>query len=95
MNLFQLNDPEVAFERDALLYRAFIAQKNYRLVQNEITASSNPKLQPLKLLAQYLANPSAGQSIVATIEEKVSDYLLVTSVYFNHGRIFKISLVDN
>jgi len=45
-------------ERDAFLYRAYIAQKKYRVVLDEINAASPAELQPLKLLAEYFAAPS-------------------------------------
>jgi len=45
-------------ERDAFLYRAYIAQRKYRVVLDEINAASPAELQPLKLLAEYFAAPS-------------------------------------
>lgn len=93
---FQPSNAEVALERDAFMYRAYIAQKNYRTVLNEITSSSNPKLQPLRLLAEYLSNPSKKQSIVSTIDEQVNkgnelsnDLFLITAatVYYHENNL--------
>jgi len=59
-------------ERDAFLYRAYIAQRKYRVVLDEINAASPAELQPLKLLAEYFAAPSKRESIVANLDQQVS-----------------------
>ncbi|XP_077285882.1 coatomer subunit epsilon [Arctopsyche grandis] len=66
------SNSDFALERDAYMYRAYIAQKNYRIVLHEINNSSNPKLLPLKTLAEYFSNPSKGETIVSSIDEKVA-----------------------
>jgi hypothetical protein len=56
--LLQPSTPFLQVERDAFLYRAYIAQRKYRVVLDEISAASAAELQPLKLLAEYFAVPS-------------------------------------
>eukprot|EP01113_Clastostelium_recurvatum_P007766 TRINITY_DN1362_c0_g1_i1.p1 TRINITY_DN1362_c0_g1~~TRINITY_DN1362_c0_g1_i1.p1 ORF type:complete len:296 (-),score=88.71 TRINITY_DN1362_c0_g1_i1:43-930(-) len=62
-------------ERDVLYYRAMVAQGNYAQVMDEIGAS--PKtldLQAVRLLAQYMSNPSGNQeAVLATLKTWTSD----------------------
>lgn len=55
---FKLSSSELQVERDLFLYRAYIAQRKYRVVLDEIHGASPSELRPLKLLADYLANPN-------------------------------------
>ena len=51
---FQPSDPEVAFERDVFLYRAYLAQNKFGVVKQEINDDSPQSVKPLKRLAEYL-----------------------------------------
>jgi hypothetical protein len=50
---------ETKLERDVYLYRAYIAQRKYRVVLDEIHGTSPAELQPIKMLAEYFSKPSA------------------------------------
>lgn len=63
------SSPEVIMERDVFLYRAYIAQRKFRVVLDEINNSSPPDLQPLKMLADYFANPCRIEAIVAELQQ--------------------------
>ncbi|XP_053982707.1 coatomer subunit epsilon [Hylaeus anthracinus] len=60
---------EVAIERDAFLYRAYIAQRKFRVVLDEINSSSPSELQPLKMLADYFANPDRREVLLADLQQ--------------------------
>jgi len=51
----KLGDPELSLQRDVLVYRAYLAQRKWRVVLEEVKPSSPALLQPLKLLAQFLS----------------------------------------
>lgn len=83
---------DVRIERDVFLYRAYTAQGKYGLVLDEIKPSSPPEVQSVRVLADYLQNPSKRESILQDIEKKLNGsdfseyYLLVAStIYFQEG----------
>jgi len=52
-------------ERDTFLYRSYIAQRNYKIVLDEIDPHKSPlALQAVRILALYLSNPSENREIV-------------------------------
>jgi hypothetical protein len=48
--------PDLAVEQKCYLYRSYIAQKKYRIALDEITASSDARLQAIRIYADYMAN---------------------------------------
>lgn len=73
---------EVKLERDVFLYRAYIAQRKYRVVLDEINSTSPPELQALKILAEYFSNASAREEIVKKLNQQISGNLQVTNHIF-------------
>ncbi|KAJ4433968.1 coatomer subunit epsilon [Periplaneta americana] len=76
------SSPALQTERDAFLYRAYIAQRKYRVVLDEIGGASPPELQPLRLFAEYLSNPSKRENIVSNLDQKVSGNVDVSNHTF-------------
>ncbi|GJP37458.1 hypothetical protein CLOM_g21861 [Closterium sp. NIES-68] len=61
-------------ERDAIVYRSYIALGSYQLVIDEISDSAATALQAVKLLATYLKDPAANKDgVVASLEGYLSD----------------------
>lgn len=87
--------PEVALERDVFLYRAYIAQRKFRVVLDEINSSSPPELQPFKMLADYFANPSRREAILAVLQQATNQInydnhnFLITaaSIYYHENNL--------
>nr|CAG4644157.1 EOG090X0A8E [Lepidurus arcticus] len=88
--------PELKLERDIYLYRAYIAQRKYGVVLDEIHGASPPELQILKTLAEYLSTPSKRESIVTKLDQQVAGSLDLSNhnivlgaatIYFNDGNL--------
>nr|CAD7194905.1 unnamed protein product [Timema douglasi] len=94
------SSPAVQLERDIFLYRAYIAQKKYRVVLDEISGVSPPELQPLKLLAEYFAVPSKRDTLVSKLDQQasgnvdVNNYtsIIVTATVYYHEGNFEAAL---
>lgn len=87
-------------ERDVFMYRAYIAQQKFAVVLSEISDSSVPQLQAVRLYAEYMMSASDESqqddmdSLVKKVEAKLSSNtdvenkilpLLAASIYFHQG----------
>nr|CAG4644982.1 EOG090X0A8E [Leptodora kindtii] len=81
-NKLKVSTPEMKLERDIFLYRAYIALRKYGVVINEISGSSSQQLQALKTLAEYFAQPSKREAIVAKLDQQMSGSLDVENYAF-------------
>src|SRR6218665_343763 len=81
------------------MYRAYLGQRKFGLIVNEIRDSSAPSLQAIKLLARFLnSSQSDRDSIVEKLEEDNSVFLndplatLVIASIFYHSQNFNSAL---
>lgn len=92
--------PESQLERDVFMYRAYIAQRKYRVVLDEIHTSSPPQLRPLRILAEYFSNPGRRDAIVASLDEQMSGsvdvsnhtFVVVAAAIYTHERNYDAAL---
>ncbi|XP_055093145.1 coatomer subunit epsilon isoform X1 [Symphalangus syndactylus] len=78
----KLSSPERDVERDVFLYRAYLAQRKFGVVLDEIKPSSVPELQAVRMFADYLAHESRRDSIVAELDREMSRSVDVTNTTF-------------
>ncbi|XP_005409655.1 PREDICTED: coatomer subunit epsilon isoform X2 [Chinchilla lanigera] len=88
----KLSSAEREVERDVFLYRAYLAQRKYGVVLDEIRPSSAPELQAVRMFAEYLANEARRDAVVAELDREMSRsvdvanttfLLMAASVYFH------------
>uniref|UniRef100_A0A8C3X937 Coatomer subunit epsilon n=1 Tax=Catagonus wagneri TaxID=51154 RepID=A0A8C3X937_9CETA len=76
------SSPERDVERDVFLYRAYLAQRKFGVVLDEIKPSSAPELQAVRMFAEYLASDSRRDAIVAELDREMSRSVDVTNTTF-------------
>ncbi|XP_067929240.1 coatomer subunit epsilon-like [Watersipora subatra] len=83
-------------QRDVFMYRAYIGQRKYGVVLDEIRASADEALLAVKLLADYLSNESKRARIVTDLDKKVSGsfdlsnatfLLMAANIYYFEGNL--------
>lgn len=86
-------------DRDVFLYRAYIAQRKFRVVLDEINNSSPPDLQPLKTLAEYFAFPNRREGIVGELDKVANNattdnhnFMIVAATIYYHEKNLESAL---
>ncbi|XP_033615314.1 coatomer subunit epsilon isoform X3 [Fukomys damarensis] len=78
----KLSSAEKEVERDVFLYRAYLAQRKYGVVLDEIRQSSAPELQAVRMFAEYLADEGRRDAIVAELDREMSRSVDVANTTF-------------
>ncbi|KAK7866152.1 hypothetical protein R5R35_004798 [Gryllus longicercus] len=94
------SNPAAQLERDSFLYRAYIAQKKYRVVLDEIHGASPLELQPLKFLADYLAHPAKRDTLISELDQQIAgnvdasniNFMIAASTVYYHEENFDAAL---
>ncbi|XP_031092819.1 coatomer subunit epsilon-1-like isoform X2 [Ipomoea triloba] len=92
--------PDDVVERDALVFRSYIALGSYQLVISEIDASASTPLQAVKLLAIYLSGPEKKEMVISSLHELLGDpavgsnpiLRLIAGIIFMHEQDYNEAL---
>ncbi|CAF0783827.1 unnamed protein product [Brachionus calyciflorus] len=91
----RVTDPRLQIEKDVFMYRAFIAQKKYGVVLDDIKSNASDELKYVRLLAEYLSNEAKRDSIVEDLDHKLGSLnvtnplvlLVIANIYVLHDNL--------
>jgi len=92
-NKLKPSSAEKQLERDVFMYRAYMAQRKFGVVLDEIKADAARELVAVRALAEFLAAPSekrealaaaADQKLTAGVDDVIGP-LMAANIHFYHG----------
>jgi len=87
-----LSTSDLRIERDVFLYRAYTAQGKYGVVLDEVRSSAPKEVQAVRILADYLQNPSKKEVILKSMENTLNSsdfseyFLLIAAIIYMHAQ---------
>lgn len=93
-------NPELKLEKDIFMYRAYIANRKYGVVMDEIHGASPPEMKALKTLAEYLAYPDKRDAILTSLDQKMTGsvdvanttLLIMAATIYSHEQNYEAAL---
>ncbi|GAB6018956.1 hypothetical protein CHUAL_000598 [Chamberlinius hualienensis] len=97
----KVESPDLKVEKDIFMYRAYIAQRKYGVVMDEINEQSPPEIRALKILAQYLsATPENRDAAINRLNSMLNDVadtpndtlLIAAASIYSHEQNYEAAL---
>ncbi|KAK2162099.1 hypothetical protein LSH36_104g05069 [Paralvinella palmiformis] len=70
--------PELKTDRDVIMYRAYVAQRKFGVVLDEVTPAAPPELLAVRMFADFLSNDSKRDAILKELDHKMSSNIGIT-----------------
>lgn len=91
----RVSDPKIQTEKDVYMYRAYIAQKKYGVVLDDIRPNASDELKFVRLMAEYLSNESRRDAIIDELDSKMGSLnvtnplvlLVIANIYVLHDNL--------
>ncbi|RNA04850.1 coatomer subunit epsilon [Brachionus plicatilis] len=91
----RVSEPVTQAEKDVYMYRAFIAQKKYGVVLDDIKPNASDELKFVRLMAEYLSNESRRDAIIDELDSKLASLnitnplvlLVIANIYVLHDNL--------
>lgn len=96
----KVTNPDLMLEKDVFMYRAYIAQRKYGVVMDEVHGALPAEVQAVKMLAEYMAFPEKRDKILLSLDQKMANnfnasdvtLLVVAATIYSHEQNYDAAL---